>query len=75
VRERAVLRAAFAADAELERDTALLVRGLAAIDMERVFMRAFVREVAALQARGAPPGRAVLPALGAVVEAAVSGRA
>jgi hypothetical protein len=75
VRERAVLRAAFAVDAELERDTALLVRGLAGIDMDRIFVRAFVRELAALEARGAPPARAVLPALGAVAEAAVSGRA
>jgi hypothetical protein len=69
-----MLRAVFAADTESERDTALLVRGLAGVDLDRSLVRAFVPEVIGRRARGALAARAVLPALRGVVELAPTGQ-
>ena len=59
---RFALHAALDADDELERDTAFLVAGLSRVGLDRVFLRAFARRLAAARELE-PPARAVLWAL------------
>jgi hypothetical protein len=61
-RARVALHAALDADGELERDTAFLVTGLSRVGLDRVFLQAFARRLAAARELD-PPARAVLWAL------------